>query len=192
MQAEHLRWAGPAVAAGGAVLGAAVGLALPQPFQIFSSAVLGATMAAIALEDLRSLKVPDPLNLVAALAGFVTVSLEALSAGLDPLPAIGHAAAQALLCGGALFLVREAFFRLRHVDGLGLGDVKLAATAGIWLGWEVFALALALAAVSALAFVAVRVARAGSWPRGKRIPFAFFLAPAIWTCWYLSRLFQLS
>ena len=192
MQAELLRWAGPAAAAGGAVLGAAAGFALPQPFQVALSAVLAATMAAMAMEDLRSLKVPDPLNLVAALAGFVAVSLEALSANRDPLPAIGQAAGQALLCGGALFLVREAFFRLRHVDGLGMGDVKLAMTAGIWLGWEIFALAVAMAAISALAFVAVRVMRVGSWPRGKRIPFAFFLAPAVWTCWYLSKLFQLS
>lgn len=145
-------------------------------------------MAVIAVEDFRSLRVPDPLSLAAAVAGFITVWMEAKTANSDPFAAMRDAALQALLCGGALFLVREVFFRLRGIDGLGLGDVKLAATAGIWLGGEVFAYAVTLSAVSALAFAAIWVLGRGAWPPGKQIPFALFLAPAIWVCWCLAKL----
>ncbi len=34
------------------------------------------------------------------------------------------------VCGGVFLAVRELFFRLRGIDGLGLGDVKLAAAGG--------------------------------------------------------------
>lgn len=145
-------------------------------------------MAAIAAQDLRRFTVPDSLNLAAALAGFAGVWLEAGSAGLDPTLQVALAGLNMLLCGGALFILREAFFRLRGVDGLGLGDVKLAATAGIWLGWERFALALLIAAAAALIVVALRRWREGDWPRERRIPLALYLAPAVWAVWALSRL----
>ncbi|MDQ3560170.1 MAG: prepilin peptidase, partial [Pseudomonadota bacterium] len=89
-----------------------------------------------------------------------------------------------------LFLLREAFFRLRGVDGLGLGDVKLAAAGGIWLGWELFATAIMLAAIGALAFVATRTILEGPWPRTRRIPFALYLAPGIWVSWFLAGLLE--
>jgi leader peptidase (prepilin peptidase) / N-methyltransferase len=176
-----------AAGAAGTLVGAAAGGALSQPFQIVASAVLAGLMGAIAAEDLRRFTVPDALNALAGLAGLVTVGLAARAAGLDPLQNLMLALLQMGLCGGALYLLREAFFRLRNVDGLGLGDVKLAGTAGIWLGWELFAVAVLLAATGALVFVASRRLLDGGWPREQRIPLALYLAPSIWAVWFFAQ-----
>jgi leader peptidase (prepilin peptidase)/N-methyltransferase len=184
------RWSGAAAgAAGAAVAGAAAALAL-SPIEIAASAALGGAMAAIAAEDVRSLRVPDGVNAFAAIVGLATIWIEARSAGHDWLAALGVAALAAALCGGALYIVREAFYRLRGFDGLGFGDVKLGATAGIWLGWQQFPFAVLMAATGALAYVVWRTAADGLWPKDRRIPFAAFLAPAVWMCWYLSELFS--
>ena len=92
------------------------------------------------------------------------------------------------LCGGVFLLLREVFYRLRKKEGLGLGDVKLAATGGIWLGWEMFALAVAIAAFAALLIVGAGALRSRAWPGERRIPLAVFLAPAIFGAWYFSAL----
>jgi len=178
---------------GAAALAAAAGAWVFAPAQIAASAVLAATMGAIAAEDFRRFRAPDALNMFAAVAGLVAiVGIRSQSGSAEVVAALGSAIVGAMLCGGALFLVREAFFRLRGVDGLGMGDVKLAAAGGIWLGWELFATAVMLAAIGALAFVAARSIVEGPWPRTRRIPFALYLAPAIWACWFLAGYFEIA
>jgi len=39
-----------------------------------------------------------------------------------------------LVCGGFLWLVAEAFFRIRKIEGLGFGDIKLMGMVGAFLG----------------------------------------------------------
>jgi leader peptidase (prepilin peptidase) / N-methyltransferase len=174
-----------AVAAVGALAGGLGAVPLLEPLAIAASAVLAGLMAAIAAEDIRRLRVPDLLNALVALSG---LAFAAADLGEDALRNLLWASVQMLLCGGALLFLREAFFRLRGLDGLGLGDVKLAAAAGAWLGVEGFAYAVLLAALGALVFVAVVHRRQGAWARERRIPFAFYLAPAIWACWFTLQL----
>jgi leader peptidase (prepilin peptidase)/N-methyltransferase len=70
---------------------------------------------------------------------------------------------------------------------MGLGDVKLAAVAGIWLHWPVLPVVIEIAALSALATYMVRryILRHSLWP-ASRLPFGLFLAPAIWIGWLLQ------
>src|SRR6185503_11798028 len=42
----------------------------------------------------------------------------------------------AVVGGGSLWLVREGYYRLRHVEGMGLGDVKMMLMVGAFLGWQ--------------------------------------------------------
>ena len=150
---------------------------------ITASAFLAGTMGAIMLEDMRHMRVPNAWTLPAAIGGFVAVATEAETTGLAPLTAVGHSVVSLILCGGVFHLLREAYFRWRGVEGLGLGDVKLAATGGIWVGWEIFPAVVMLSAIGAMLWIAAMVALRRGWPRERRIPFGAFLAPAIWICW---------
>ena len=172
----------PAVA--GAILGALAGaLALDGLWLILASAFLAATMGAIAVEDMRHMRVPDAWDFPAALGGFIAVALGPARWSLTPLLALGHAAVSLIICGGIFYLLREVYFRMRGVEGLGFGDVKLAATGGIWVGWEAFPVVVLIAAFAAIVWVAVATALRRGWPRAQKVPFGAFLAPAIWICW---------
>jgi leader peptidase (prepilin peptidase) / N-methyltransferase len=50
--------------------------------------------------------------------------------------------------GGALWAVAEGYYRLRHEDGLGMGDVKMLSMIGAFIGWKLTLLSLMLASVS--------------------------------------------
>jgi len=91
--------------------------------------------------------------------------------------------------GGALLVLR-AFYRWRAgVDGLGLGDVKLAAAGAPWLSWPLLPVMLAVAAIAALAVVALRaLAVRQAINRTAPLPFGAFLAPSIWLVFVLDRI----
>lgn len=128
-----------------------------------------------AREDLRSLRLPDHLTLGLVAAGLIFsghVSGVALS---DRLIGAGS--------GFLLFwLIGEVHFRLRGSEGLGLGDAKLFAAAGSWLGWAMLPMVLLVAAPSAIAF--------GLWRSrsGNQIPFGPFLAIGFGAVWLWLRL----
>ncbi len=62
--------------------------------------------------------------------------------------------------GGGLFLLAEGYYRLRHEEGLGMGDVKMLAMIGAFLGWKLMLLTLVLSSllgsVVGLAIIALR------------------------------------
>ena len=49
--------------------------------------------------------------------------------------------------GGGLLLVAEVYYRLRHEEGLGMGDVKMLAMIGAFLGWQPMLVTLLLASL---------------------------------------------
>lgn len=121
------------------------------------------TLAAVTLTDLEQRIIPNKILLVAAIL-FI-----AIAAPTDPggLPERFIAAAAA---GGILFLVVFAYPK-----GLGLGDVKLAATMGLFLGRAV-APAIFTALLVGSVVGLFMIARHGSAARKMAIPFGPFLA----------------
>lgn len=101
----------------------------------------GGLLVALSVIDLRVRLLPDKLVLPFALTGllFHGLTLFAYSGFIDM--ALG-----AVLGGGILYGIRAVANRLYGRDALGLGDVKLMAAAGLWLGDGVL-LALSLGAV---------------------------------------------
>ena len=88
---------------------------------------------------------------------------------------------------GGLWLVRALYFRIRQRDGLGLGDVKLAAAGGAWIGWQSLSDAILLAAAMALSLIIVlAVMRGKELSAAAKVPFGCFLAPSIWLVWALA------
>jgi leader peptidase (prepilin peptidase)/N-methyltransferase len=185
-----LRLAGGAAGAVAIALGSGVAvlsfLALPATTAPISC-LLGWGMLAIAAIDARRFVIPDVLSLPAVVLGLL-----ASGSMLDPLES--HIVSPDHLIGAflgcaALWLVREAYRRLRGRQGLGLGDVKLAAAAGAWTGWELLPQVILLASVAALTYAIGRaVARREALSGAQRIAFGVFLAPAVWTVWALHEI----
>ena len=75
---------------------------------------------------------------------------------------------------GLLFLISEVYYRVRHVEGMGFGDVKLALCMGIYLGAAVVP-ALFLGFLSG-ALIGVVIVTASKGDGKTAIPFGPFLA----------------
>ncbi|WP_245315862.1 prepilin peptidase [Bradyrhizobium neotropicale] len=144
---------------------------------------LALIMLAIAITDARSFLIPDPLNLAAVMLGLASAAV----LGQGDLAVMAEAVLRAVFVAGAFLALHLAYLRLRRRRGIGLGDVKLAAVAGIWLDWPIVPIAIEIAALSALATYAVRrYALRHRLRPSTRLPFGLFFAPAIWICWLLQ------
>ncbi len=153
--------------------------------------VFSAIMIVLVFTDLRERILPDVVNFVGLGAGLLLSLfmrpedgtaqwLSRLAFGYRvPLPVISllDALLGAAVGGGLLWLVMELYFRLRHREGMGLGDVKMMLMAGAFLGIKrtlltIFAGSL-LGSLLGIAFIMAR---------GKRtdyeLPFGSFLGTA--------------
>lgn len=182
--AETMRTALRVSAAAGTLALAAVALSwrapLPAGTALLAALPLTLLAAWIAIVDARSFTIPD-----AALVPFALVALAVRIA--DPIvafdPGLGLAliAIDGFVAGGAVLLVREVYYRRRGVDGIGFGDVKLAAAGGLLCGLFGFSLALLSASLAGLAVAGILKVRGSGLPA--RLPFGAFLAPAFWLVW---------
>ena len=77
--------------------------------------------------------------------------------------------------GGLLFLIAEAYYRVRHEEGLGMGDVKMLAMIGAFVGWKLTLVTLMMASVAgSLIGILLIVTRRGDMKYA--LPFGTFLA----------------
>jgi leader peptidase (prepilin peptidase)/N-methyltransferase len=150
-----------------------------------AGAGLAVIMLAIAIIDWRLLVIPDELNALAIAFGVGDVCFQRWEDMPGPaLNALVRGAGTAAL----FFAFRFLYRRFRGREGLGLGDVKLAGVAGVWLDWTILPIAVEIAALGALGFVALRGVRSRRAPDPlAKLPFGTFLAPSIWLCWLLAR-----
>ena len=147
----------------GALYAATVLVLWDDPAEVALGLVFVTMLVTIALTDLERRIIPNKVLLVAAVLG------AAIAAATDPgsLPERAIAAAAA---GGLLFLAALAYPR-----GMGMGDVKLAAVMGLFLGRDVGpAILVALLAGSLVGLT--MIARHGAAARKQAIPFGPFLA----------------
>lgn len=150
---------------------AGIAVALLPPLPALLAAVVGWALLAAALIDRRTLLLPDLVSLPLAAAGILAALL-----GLAPASPLG-ALAGALLGLGGLATVAELYRRLRGREGLGMGDAKLLAAAGAWLGPEPLPWVLLLGALGALAAAIAT----GAWRRpAEPLPFGPWLALGFW------------
>ncbi len=81
----------------------------------------------------------------------------------------------ALVGGGSLWLVGEIWKRLRGVDAMGLGDVKMMFAVGALLGWRLTILSIFLGAFSGAVIGVFLIARQKEKDMQTQIPFGIFL-----------------
>jgi leader peptidase (prepilin peptidase) / N-methyltransferase len=106
---------------------------------IFLSALI-----VLAVTDLRERLLPNAITLPGIIAGLVC----SLVAPPGPLSAL----LGVVIGGGVPFVVGEIYYRVRGIDGLGMGDVKMLAMIGAFLGAP-----LALLTLFAASFLGVLV-----------------------------------
>ncbi len=170
----------PAVELTAAIIGAACFVLLP-PAEALLAAMLGWWLLALALIDLRCFLLPDPLTLPLVLAGLAL----AASGWSMQAPDVADSSLGALTGFLGLYGLGLVYRAVRHREGLGLGDAKLAAAAGAWLGWQPLPTLLLLAALVTLAAaLALRAPMRGdtALPLGPGLAAAFFalyLWPAV-------------
>jgi leader peptidase (prepilin peptidase)/N-methyltransferase len=120
-------------------------------------------LLAVTLTDLERRIIPNKILLVGTVIGLVIVAIS------DP-GSVPERLAAGAGAGGVLFLAA-----LAYPGGMGMGDVKLAAAMGVFLGVEVVpAMLIALLAGSAVG-IAMMI-RHGAAARKQAIPFGPFLA----------------
>jgi leader peptidase (prepilin peptidase)/N-methyltransferase len=149
---------------------------------------LGAGLAliaiAIAVIDARYFIIPNELSAAAFAIALVNAAVQAPDAIWE---SIGIALLRAAVLALLFFALRAAYRRWRGVEGIGLGDVKLAAVAGAWLDWVTMPIAIEIAALAAIAAFGVRYyAGSRAFDAGLKFPFGLFLAPSIWLGWLIE------
>lgn len=140
-------WRHPAIELGGALIGAAAFFVEPS-FYGLAGALFGWLLLALLALDAGHLWLPDALTMPLLGLGLLLGRGEMADRLLGA--AIG---------GGALLLVALLYRAVRGREGLGLGDVKLMAGLGAWLGWPLLPPLLLLAALLGLGLAALAAAR---------------------------------
>jgi len=140
------------------------------------SSVLAGALAVLSAIDLNTYRLPDLLTLPLTALGLIATPLimEASLWWQVASAVLGFA----LMAGLAL-----AYTKLRGRPGLGLGDAKLLAAAGAWLGAEALPSVLLWACGSALLALLLRAWRTGALSAQARVAFGPNLAFGTWLVW---------
>jgi leader peptidase (prepilin peptidase)/N-methyltransferase len=119
--------------------------------------------------DLQHRILPNVITLPGIVIGFI------LSVATEP----GWVASLIglLAGGGVLLLIAEAYYRIRKEEGLGMGDVKMLAMIGAFLGWKLMLLTLVLASFAG-SVIGVAMMAFGRGGMKYALPFGTFLAIA--------------
>ena len=161
----------------GALLVALWAASVSDGLALWAGSVLGWTLLALAAIDFRDGILPDALTLPLIVAGLAATYFLTPWQLLDGV--IGAVA------GFAIFvLIRWLYRRLRGREGLGLGDAKLLAAAGAWVGWNGLPGVVLIAAAAGLAIALIMSWRGGEQLKlDQRIPFGPALCLGTWLVW---------
>lgn len=204
---RHISWRYPLVEVVTAALTVACILFFNLSLDGVAGAIFCALMVALAVCDAETLRLPDALTLpliglgilYRASSGFIQGMRHGVGYAMRYGLTLGlRGAISAVATALALLLLRWIYLLLRRRQGMGLGDVKLAAAIAAWLGARqmivVFFLAVMSGSLVTLALLALGrgKARPGTGPRA--VPFGTFLSLAAiyglffgWTTlvWYM-------
>jgi leader peptidase (prepilin peptidase)/N-methyltransferase len=135
---------------------------------LFASRILfGCALIVLFAIDLEHHLLPNVITLPGVVVGFL-FSLFGPPGWLASLIGI-------LAGGGILFAIAEIYFRVRHEEGLGMGDVKMLAMIGAFLGWKLALVTLMMASIAGSVVGLLLIAsRRGDMKYA--LPFGTFLA----------------
>ncbi len=212
---EHISFRYPAVELLTAAMFVAVawhdGMSVALPFDlVFVSALL-----ALVFIDAEHMILPNVITypgIVFAAVARLAIPFLTRTPHFDDLPSLingpfeglpiwvaslGGAVIGALLGGGSLWLMGWVWQRLRHVEAMGLGDVKMMFMVGGYLGWRLTLLTLFIGVLSGSVIGILLMAIEGRYDSKRELPFGIFLGIGAIAAllfgsqlvqWYLGRL----
>ena len=156
------------------------------PIFLAGRLVFTALLIVLFWTDFDTMRLPNVITYPGIVVGLVFSSLAA--------PGIMASAGGAALGAGILLVIRWLWKRATGVDGMGLGDVKMLAMIGAFLGWQSVFVVLFLSTLAG-AVVGLSLAGIGRRSLQARLPFGTFLAIAAYVAsligddlmrWYLG------
>lgn len=166
-------WQYPAVEVATGVMFALTFLAYGLTPLFVVRVVFGCALIVLFAIDYTHQILPNVITLPGIVVGFVCSLL--LSPGWT-------SSLVGLVVGGVFpYLIAEGYLRLRGREGMGMGDLKMFAMVGAFLGWPLVWVTLILSSVLGIAIggTALLVSRRGM---ETRIPFGTFIAVAALVC----------
>ena len=153
-------------------------------------AVFGSMMLILIFTDLIEYILPDEITLGGLVLGLALspflhlgtgpVQFFLTLTGKEWVPwtvSLAESALAALVVGGFLFLLGEAYYRLRHREGLGFGDVKMMAMVGAFWGLGDSILTLIIGSIVGSA-VGIAIVIVGGKKWTYELPFGSYLGAA--------------
>jgi len=140
------------------------------------SLVLLYALTYLTLFDLREYRLPNIVTYPLILAGLIVNSYYSFNV-------IEQYLVGAVVGYGVIWLLRAYYLKRRSIEAIGLGDAKLLAAAGAWLGWQALPFVLMIASFSAILLYIFQSLRRDDIDSQTKIPFGPFLCVGIWTIW---------
>ena len=156
--------------------------------EAFKWAVFSALVVVLTITDIRERILPDKVNFFGVVVGlafsFFTMSVDGTALWLSrryfdfPPPqwalSFADAAIGAVAGSGLLWFVAEGYFRLRGREGMGLGDVKMMAFVGAFLGVKRTMMTVLVGSLlgSVIGILLISISKKG---RDYELPFGTFL-----------------
>jgi leader peptidase (prepilin peptidase)/N-methyltransferase len=149
--------------------------------------VFAAILIDLVFSDLEERILPDEFTLGGTVAGIVFAAFVPLNGGImqlllrsqnQRLISMSESALAAAFCGGVLWLVGTLYQKIRHREGLGLGDVKMVAMIGAFLGLQGALLTLIVGSLLGAAVGLCYIWFTGKDASTYELPFGTFLGAA--------------
>jgi len=166
------------------VWGLALRLNIHQPF-VLGTGILFPVLLCVTWFDFDHYRIPNWLSYPLIAVGLIVLSI------LPGRNLVEHVIGAVL--GYGFIWVLNAYWRRTHGhDGIGMGDAKLLAAAGAWLGVLALPIVALVASGSALMLImlAALISR-NPVQIGQRIAFGPFIALGFWVVWVIGPLLGL-
>jgi leader peptidase (prepilin peptidase) / N-methyltransferase len=144
------------------------GLAIGEQWPLLAvRLIFTAMLIALFGTDLETMRLPDAITLPGLVIG--------LAASVWLPPGIVSSAIGAVIGAAIPYGIRWLWLRVKGVDAMGLGDVKMLAMIGAFLGWQQVLLVLFLASLSG-AVIGLTLTAVRGRALASKLPFGTFLA----------------
>ena len=165
------------------------GLGAALPFDL----AFAAALLTLVFIDAEHMLLPNAITypgIVFAMVGRLVLPYLTASHHFDDLPSLTHGALAdspiwlislvggllgALIGGGSLWLMGWTWEKLRGIEAMGLGDVKMMFMVGAYLGWRLTIITIFIGVLSGSVIGILLMARAGKKDMQMLLPFGVFL-----------------